>query len=264
MLAKRIIPTLLCRGRQLYKGKTFDAWRSVGHAAQAMRVHGRRGVDELVLLDIAATAESRGPDLALVHELSADLFIPLTVGGGVRSIEQIDQLLRAGADKVCIGSAAAETPDLIRKAADRFGSQAIVVSVDSKANAVYTRCGKDSIMVLEGHSEEQPLGTSERHLTPVELAVELAGAGAGEVLLNSIDRDGAMGGYDLDLTRVVSAVLGIPVIACGGCGSYEHMHEALKAGADAVAAGALFQFTDCTPKGAAQYLKSKGWETRCN
>lgn len=234
MLAKRIIPTMLVRGRTLVKGERFNSWRSIGHAAQAAKVHARRGVDELMILDISATAEGRGPDLDLVRELSEGCFIPITVGGGVRSIDDINALLRAGADKVCIGAAA--TMPLIEAASGRFGRQAIVVSLDLR--------GDD--LCFQG----------------LMVAPCLEDWGAGEILLQAVDRDGTMQGYDLDLIREVSAAVSIPVIASGGCGSYAHMLEAFKAGADACAAGAMFAFSDATPKGAARFLQAHGLEMR--
>jgi cyclase len=233
-LAKRIIPTMLVRGRTLVKGARFNSWRSIGVALQAAKVHARRGVDELCILDIAATAENRGPDLDLVRELSEGCYIPITVGGGIKSLADIDALLRAGADKVCIGTC----KHLIPAAAARFGKQAIVASLDWKGNGF-----------------------------PLEHAVInaefLAAGGAGEILLQSVTLDGTMNGYDLDLIREVSAAVNVPVIASGGCSSYDNMLEAFKAGADACAAGALFAFTDSTPKEAAKYLKTKGLEMRC-
>ena len=232
MLAKRIIPTLLVRGRTLVKGERFDSWRSIGHAAQAARVHAMRGVDELCILDIAATKEMRGPDLKMVRELSEACFIPITVGGGVRRVEDIDALLRAGADKVCICSGR----DVIPEASARFGRQAIVYSLDVAA-------GVDRSAVADAARNFEMLGV-------------------GEILLQSIDRDGTLQGYDLDLIRAVSAAVNIPVIASGGCGTYAHMLEAFKAGADACAAGAMCAFTDQTPKGAAAYLKSQSLEVR--
>lgn len=244
-LARRIIPTLLVRGRTLVKGERFDSWRSIGHAAQAARVHAMRQVDELMILDIAATAEGRGPDLELVRELSEGCFIPITVGGGVRSIDDVDQLLRAGADKVAICTAFWEVPDLVDRATDRFGSQAIVVSLDVREGAATTRCG--------AHNCGMPA---------LRAALQAENAGAGEILLSSVLRDGTMQGYDLDLVREVSTAVSIPVIASGGCASYADMASAFKVGADACAAGALFAFTDATPKGAAQFLKRNNIEVR--
>lgn len=232
MLAKRVIPTMLVRGRTLVKGEKFNSWRSIGYALQSAKIHAARGVDELCILDISATAEGRGPDLDLVRELSEGCFIPITVGGGVRTLEHIDQLLRAGADKVCIRSGRGVIPE----ASQHFGRQAIVYSLD--------------------------VGPGANHQAVVNAARNFETLGAGEILLQAMDRDGTLQGYDLDLIRAVSAAVNIPVIASGGCGSYEHMLQAFHAGADACAAGAMFAFTDNTPRGAARFLKSQGLEVR--
>lgn len=244
-LAKRIIPSLLCRGRTLVKGTAFDSWRSVGHAAQAVRIHQARGVDELLLLDITATAEGRGPDLGLVEELSQDCFMPISVGGGVRTLEHVRDLLKAGADKVVVNSAAIEDPHILRRIADAVGSQALVASIDVREGSVYGRCGQK---LTKFH--------------PVWWAMRCAARGAGEILLTSIEREGKLEGYDLQMVHDVSHAVGVPVIAAGGAGTYEHLLEALRIGADAVAVGAMFQFTDATPKGAAQYLAQAGVEVR--
>lgn len=236
MLAKRVIPTMLVRGRTLVKGERFDSWRSIGHAAQAAKVHAKRGVDELMILDIAATAEGRGPDLDLVRELSEGCFIPITVGGGVRSVRDIDALLRAGADKVCIKSALVTHPTLVGDAASRFGRQAIVCALDIAAPYFV-------------HSVRS-------------MARTLECWGAGEILLQDVERDGTLTGYNLELIREVSNAVSIPVIASGGCSSYADMVSAFRAGADACAAGALFAFTDATPRGAAQFLKRNNIEVR--
>lgn len=247
MLAKRIVPTLLCRGRTLVKGISFDSWRSVGMAAQAVRVHQTRGVDELVLLDIGATPGMRSPDLRLIEELSEVCFMPLAVGGGVRSVQDVKALLLSGADKVVVGTAAYEDPYLIDKIAHSVGSQAVVVAIDVKAGKVWINCGMKATVS-----------------DPVRYAVSVAERGAGEILLTNIENEGRMEGYDLDLIQRVSQAVGIPVIAAGGAGSYEHLHQAILSGADAVAAGALFAFTDCTPLGAAEYLTGKGIEVRAS
>lgn len=214
-------------------------------AAQAVRIHQMRGVDELCLLDITATAEGRGPDLRLVEELSETCFMPLSVGGGIRTVQDVRNLLNAGADKVVIGTAAYESPRLIDEVAQSVGRQAMIVSADVKYGTVWVASGK--------------VDTGIDPLTYCALAEKL---GAGEILLSSIERDGLMCGYDLDLIGKISHAMHIPVIASGGCGTYEHMHEAIQAGADAVAAGAMFQFTDHTPKGAAEYLEKQGIEVR--
>lgn len=234
-LAVRVIPTLLCRGRTLVKGKQFNSWRSVGVVAQAVRIYQARGVDELVLLDIGATPEGRGPDLQLVEELTAGCFMPLAVGGGVRTVEQIHDLLRAGADKVVVRSAGVA---FVEKAAKVVGCQAIVAALDV--------CG------LTGPNGFDWIAAAQRW----------ADAGAGEIMLTRMDREGTLEGYDLELINKVSAAVDVPVIAHGGCGTYEHMHQAIQAGASAVAAGAMFQFTDATPRGAVEYLARKGVEVR--
>jgi len=245
-LAKRVIPTLLVRGQNLVKGIRFDSWRVVGHPMQAARIHAARCVDELIILDISATPEGRGPDFAMVEKLSECGFTPLTVGGGVRSIEDVRRLLRAGADKVAIGTAAYAVPDLVFDCAEYFGNQCIVLAIDVMGgNTVMTHCGKHGY----NHS-------------PIYTAEWAAKHGAGEILLTSIDREGTLQGYDLELIRCVTQAVDIPVIAHGGAGTYEHMRQAIEAGADAVAAGAMFQFTDQTPRGAVEYLAAHGVETR--
>lgn len=246
-LAHRVIPTILCRGRELVKGVAFDSWRSVGLASAAVSIHARRGVDEVVLLDIAATRENRGPDLGLVEELAAELFAPLAVGGGVQTLQDVKALLRAGADKVVIGTAA-WISDIVRKASDVVGRQAIVVTCD----VVETVAAVD---------DDRPGIRCMRAMAP-ERARWIAEQGAGEILLQAVERDGTMQGYDLETIRAVSAAVDVPVIASGGAGAYEHMRQAIDAGASAVAAGAMFQFTDQTPKGAAHYLAKMGIEAR--
>lgn len=242
-LATRVIPTILCRGRKLVKGQRFDSWRTVGVAAQAVRIHAARGVDEVCLLDIGATPEGRGPDLGLVEELSEVLFVPLAVGGGVKTVDDVRALLRAGADKVVIGRAAFCNQGLVRQCSDVVGAQAIVVALDVQRDLVVT--GEATVFAGAARA-----------------AHTMAEKGAGEILLTSMDREGTMQGYDLDLIRDVSASVEIPVIAHGGCGSYDDMRKAIEAGASAVAAGALFQFTDATPRGASQYLQEHGIEAR--
>lgn len=234
-LAKRVIPVMLVKGQTLVKGTKFNPWRSIGHASQAARVHARRGVDELCILDVAATAEGRGPDLELVKQLSEDCYVPITVGGGAKTLNDIDALLRAGADKVAIGAHLYDH-GFVEGAAERFGSQALVGVLNVGIGWEADWCQM--------------------------MASFAAKLGAGEILLQCPERDGMMQGYDLDLIRAVTDAVDVPVIASCGAGTYEHMNEALQAGADAVAAGAMFAFTDQTPRGAAQYLKDKGWEMR--
>lgn len=246
MLAKRIIPTVLCRGRQLVKGQRFDAWRVVGNAAQATRIHGMRGVDEVCLLDIAATPELRRPDLTMVAELAEALFVPLTVGGGVRNIMDVHMLLRAGADKVVIGAEAFRRPGVLKECSGIVGCQAIVAAVDV-----------DQDGRVRPRNDPMAIG-----LDAVDLAGMYQVMGAGEILLTAKWLEGTMQGYDLPLIERVARALEIPVIAHGGAGTYQHMLEAIQAGADAVAAGAMFQFTDQTPEGAARYFAERGVEAR--
>jgi imidazole glycerol-phosphate synthase subunit HisF len=246
MLATRIIPVLLRRESKLVKGVGFDSWRTVGHALQAARVHQMRGVDELVVIDIGATPDHREPDAKLTADLAQDCFMPLTVGGGIRTIEHVESMFRNGADKVLLGTAAIDDPDLIGRIATRYGRQAVTVSVDVGFDGnVWGECGKR----VTG-------------MRPTDYAETCEARGAGEILLNSIPRDGTMEGYDLDLIERVSRAVSVPVIALGGCGRYQHMADALRAGAHAVAAGAMFQFTEATPKGAAHWLAEQGFVTR--
>lgn len=233
-LAVRIIPTLLARGSKLVKGRRFSADRVVGHVQQAARIHQSRGVDELCILDVAATPEGRGPDFAAIEALTAECFMPLTVGGGVRGIEDVEGLLRAGADKVALNSLWGKAPDLFRSICVRFGSQAVVGVANHAGNALST------LLRIQG----------------------MENFGAGEILLTSIDREGTMDGYDLELIEFMSAAVDVPVIAHGGCSGPEDMLAAIKAGASAVAAGALFQFTEHTPRSCAQWLAGQGVEVR--
>jgi cyclase len=250
MLKTRIIPTMLWKGFGLVKGQGFDSWRPVGSAMQAIKVYNMREVDELVLLDISATGEGRGPDLALVDDLADECFMPLTVGGGVRSLDDVHDLLHAGADKVVIGTRAITEPALVRAAADRFGSQCVVASLD------VCRAADGSCAVLVNS------GAVESGRDPVAAARAIEAAGAGEILLQSVDRDGTLSGYDVELIRSVAAALRVPVIASGGAGTYDHLVEAVRAGASAVAAAAMFHFTQHTPLGAKRYLAAHGFPVR--
>lgn len=241
-LAHRIIPTLLCRGRQLVKGERFNSWRSVGVVAQAVRIYQQRNVDELVLLDIGATPEKRGPDLALIEELTAGCFMPLAVGGGVRTVQQAKDLLRAGADKIVVGQAGLPA---IRDITQALGCQAVIAAID--------------------YHNANPLRTVAQAPLPYPVwywALCCQEAGAGEIMLTAMDNEGTLQGYDVLVLRNVVRQLKIPVIAHGGAGTYEHMAQAIRAGASAVAAGAMFQFTDQTPAGAARYLAEQGIEVR--
>ncbi len=247
----RVIPTLLFKDHGLVKGVGFDSWRRLGAALQAVKVYNLREVDELVFLDIRATAEDRGPDLSTVDELADECFMPLTVGGGVRSLDDVKKLLRAGADKVAINTAGVQHPGLIREGADQFGSQCIVVSIDAKRQP-------DGRYEVFTHAGTVPTGKD-----PVSIARIAESLGAGEILLTSIDRDGTMLGYDLELLSLVTQGVAIPVIASGGAGSYAHMADAIVQGqASAVAAASMFHFTEQTPVEAKRYLRAQGIPVR--
>lgn len=251
MLKVRVIPTLLWKDVGLVKGVGFDSWRRVGTVLPALKVYNTREVDELLLLDITATLDGRGLDFDAVGEFAAECFVPLTVGGGVRSVEDVRNLLLAGADKVCINSAAYEDRGLITSAARRFGSQCVVASIDAR---------KMDTGKYECFSH---CGTRRTGIGVAEWAGELERLGAGEILITSIEQDGTMLGYDLDLTAQVTNSVGIPVIASGGAGSYQDMLDAVtRCGASAVAAASIFHFTEQTPLEAKRYLGGAGIPVR--
>lgn len=227
----RIIPVLLLRNRGLEKSIRFKEWKYVGCAVNAARVFNNRNADELVLLDTLATAQDRRPHLDIVQEIADETFMPFTVGGGIKTIDDMWALLKRGADRVVINTAAVYYPELITAGADRFGRQCMVVSIDFKEK-------KDGSYEVYTHSGTRPTG-----LDPISLVKQIEEAGAGEILLTSIDRDGTMEGYDVALTRAVADSVSIPVIACGGAGSIAHLAEVCYTGhANAAAAGAFFLF----------------------
>lgn len=250
MLKTRVMPTLLFKDVGLVKGVAFRSDRRVGAALQAIRVYNRRGVDELVFLDVTATLAGRPPLFAQVDELADECFMPLTVGGGVRRVDDIGQLLAVGADKVAINSAAIASPDVIADGARRFGAQCIVVAIDVR--------NEDGRWQVYSHCGTRPTG-----LDPVGWAKTAERQGAGEILLTSIERDGTMQGYDVDVTRLVSDAVTIPVVASGGAGEYAHMAEVLRRGnASAVAAASIFHFTHQTPREAKLFLQGEGFAMR--
>lgn len=247
MLKTRVMPTLLFDRVGLVKGVAFDAWRRVGSAMQAVKVYNMRQVDELVFLDINATRTGEGPDLQTIDELADECFMPMTVGGGVRDINDVRNLLKVGADKVAINTSAIHNPKLITQAADRFGAQCIVVSIDFKQHDD----GSYEVFTTSG--------TKATGLDPVQVAIDAQASGAGEILLTSIGRDGTMTGYDVALTQQVCEQVTIPVIASGGAGEYSHMLEVIKqGGASAVAAASMFHYTQYTPLEAKAFLKENG------
>jgi cyclase len=250
MLKTRVMPTLLFKDHGLVKGVAFDSWRRVGTVMQSVKVYNMRQVDELVFLDITATPTRREPDYATVDEIADECFMPLTVGGGVRTLDQARQLLRVGADKIAVNTALVDRPEIVREIANHFGAQCAVASIDAKKTQgryeVYT------------HSGTRPTG-----LDPVVHAKRVAELGAGEILITSIDRDGTMSGYDVELVRRIAAAVSIPVIASGGAGNYEHMVEVvIDGGASAVAAASIFHFTQQTPLEAKTHLRNRGIEVR--
>jgi len=252
VLKVRVIPTLLWKGVGLVKGVGFDSWRRVGPVLPAVKVYNTRDVDELVLVDITANTSGEAPDVESVSDFADECFVPFTVGGGVRDTAQIQQLLRAGADKVCVNSAAYENPNLISEGARRFGAQCVVVSIDARSVDGGWRCFSHS-------------GKRGTEWDPVAWAREVVARGAGEILLTSIDRDGTMQGYDLALIESVVRAVNVPVVASGGAGNYEHMRQAIQdAGASAVAAASMFHFTEQTPAEAKKALAAAGIAVRSN
>jgi len=251
VLKIRVMPTVLSRGGELVKGVAFDSWRRVGSVMQAVKIYNLREVDELVFLDIDATVQGRVPDFGLVADIARECFMPLTVGGGIRSVEDVRRLLQVGADKVAVNTAAFEAPGLIEQISAQFGSQCLVVSIDARRrpdgqHEVWTRSG-----------------TACAGKDPVDLASDAESRGAGEILLTAIDRDGTMTGYDVELTRRVTSRVRLPVIASGGAGRAEDMALVIeRGGASAVAAAACFHFTDLTPLDVKRHLAARGLPVR--
>lgn len=252
MLKVRIIPTLLWKNFGLVKGVGFDSWRRVGPVLPAVKVYNQREVDELVLVDIVAHASEDDLDFESINDFGQECFVPLTVGGGIRDVAQVQKLLRAGADKVSVNSAAYRRPELITEIAQRHGSQCVVASIDVRST--------DGDWECYSHAGQQP---TKRKV--VDWARELEDRGAGEILLTSIDRDGTMQGYDLPLIESVVNAVNIPVIASGGAGNYQHMVDAVgQAGSSAVAAASIFHFTEQTPAGAKESLAAAGVPVRAS
>jgi cyclase len=249
MLARRIIPCLDVANGRVVKGVHFESLRDAGDPVEQGAHYDAEGADELVFLDIAASYESRSMTLDMVSRVAERLFIPFTVGGGIRTVEDAGRALRAGADKVAVNTAAVRDPDLVRRLADSFGTQCVVVAVDSRRVD-----GRDVVMVTGGREP------TEREA--VEWASELEDRGAGEILLTSMDRDGTQSGYDLALTSAVSSAVRIPVIASGGAGKLEDLADALAAGAHGVLAASIFHFRGSSLPEARAYLRSRGYPVR--
>lgn len=251
MLAKRIIPCLDVKAGRVVKGVKFADLRDAGDPVEMAAEYDAAGADELVFLDITASLEERKTMVDVARRTAEQVFIPFTVGGGIRTLDDIREMLRAGADKTAVNTAAVENPELITAAARRFGSQCVVVAIDAR------RKGPGSWEVLT-HG-----GTRGAGIDAVVWAREVEERGAGEILLTSFDRDGTKDGYDLELTRVVSEAVRIPVIASGGVGSLEHLYEGLTVGnADAVLAASIFHYQEYTIKDAKAYLAERGVPVR--
>ena len=246
MLCKRIIPCLDVHGGRVVKGVNFVNLKDAGDPVEIAKEYDRAGADELVFLDITATSDARNIVLDMVRRVADEVFIPFTVGGGIRSVEDFRAILKEGADKISINSSAVKDPDLIRDAALKFGSQCVVVAIDAKR-----REGGGWDVYVAG-------GRKNTGLDAVEWAKRACSLGAGEILLTSMDCDGTKAGYDIELTREISESVNIPVIASGGAGTMEHFYDALTLGkADAVLAASLFHYKEMEIKNLKQYLKNK-------
>ena len=251
MYAKRIIPCLDIKDGRVVKGTNFLSLRDAGDPVEAAAIYDKQGADELVFLDINASADDRAIVTHMVEQVAERIFIPFTVGGGIRKVEDFTAILRAGADKVSVNSAALRRPELIRETASVFGSQCVVVAMDAKR-----RPGGGWTIYLNG-------GRIDTGKDALDWAREAEELGAGEILLTSMDRDGVKTGYDLELTRAVSEAVGIPVIASGGAGELSHFYDAFTAGkADAVLAASLFHFGELTVPQLKEYLSERGVPVR--
>ena len=254
-LAKRIIPCLDVDAGRVVKGVRFVDIRDAGDPVEIARRYDREGADELTFLDITASADERDTMAHVVEQVAGEVFIPLTVGGGVRTVDDIRRLLNAGADKVGINTAAVFRPEFVQEAADRFGSQCIVVSIDAKGVHAEGEAPRWEIFT---HGGRKPTG-----LDALDWAERMQAYGAGEILMTSMDRDGTKQGFDLALTRAVNQRVTIPVIASGGVGSLDHLADGvLEGGADAVLAASIFHFGEYTVRQAKQHMAAKGIEVR--
>jgi len=258
MLAKRIIPCLDVKDGRVVKGVQFVDLRDAGDPVAAAVAYDAQGADELVFLDITASHEDRSIMLDVVRRTAEVLYIPFTVGGGLRTAEDVRLLLRAGAEKVSFNTAAVAQPSVIREAAERFGSQCVVVAIDARRTAAITSTGSGPTWTVYTHGGRRPTGRD-----VIAWAQEVTALGAGEILLTSMDRDGTKDGYDLELTRAVADAVGVPVIASGGAGTLEHFREAFVDGdASGALAASLFHFGSYTIGEVKDYLAERGVEVR--
>jgi cyclase len=254
-LAKRIIPCLDVDNGRVVKGVNFINIRDAGDPVEIAERYNREGADEITFLDIKATLDNRGTMVNVVEDIASKVFIPLTVGGGIREVNDVRTMLNAGADKVAINSAAVFNPELIKQATDYFGSQCIVVAIDAKKVSAEGEVDKWEIFTHGGRKETG--------IDAVEWAKKMERYGAGELLVTSMDRDGTKAGFNIPLTKAIVDAVNIPVIASGGVGNLQHMADGvLKAGADAVLAASIFHFSEYTIGEAKQYMADKGIEMR--
>ena len=254
-LAKRIIPCLDVDNGRVVKGVQFVDIRDAGDPVEISKKYNEQGADEITFLDITATQEARDTTVHTVEAIAAEVFIPLTVGGGIRTLEDIRRMLNAGADKVSINSAAVKNPDFVADAAARFGSQCIVVAIDAKQVSAEGETPRWEIFT---HGGRKPTG-----LDAVEWAVRMVENGAGEILLTSMDRDGTKNGFDLGVTRAIADAVNVPVIASGGVGNLQHLVDGVTlGGADAVLAASIFHFGEYTIPQAKAYMRERGIEVR--
>lgn len=252
MHTKRIIPCLDVKNGRVVKGVNFINFKDAGDPAEVGAAYDQSGADELVFLDITASADARETAVDMVRKVAERVFIPFTVGGGIRSVEDFRAILREGADKVSVNSAAIMNPELISEAADKFGSQCVVVAIDAKRRAD----GKGFTIYKNG-------GRVDMGIDAVEWAMKAEKLGAGEILLTSMDGDGTKAGYDLELTRAIAENVSIPVIASGGAGTMEHFYEAFTEGkAEAALAASLFHFKEMEIRDLKKYLRDKGISVR--
>ena len=252
MLAKRIIPCLDIKEGRVVKGIKFLGLRDAGDPVEVAKIYDKQGADELVFLDITASYENRKTLVDLVEKIATNIYMPFTVGGGIRDIQDIRDLLNAGADKVSINTAVVKYPELISQASSKFGSQCIVVAIDAKKNPQSTANSPQWQVFING-------GRSPVDLDAVSWAKKAAELGAGEILLTSMDYDGTKDGYDLDLTKAVSEAVNIPVIASGGAGNLEHFYQVLvNARADAALAASIFHYAEYSLKEVKEFLRDKG------
>lgn len=254
-LAKRIIPCLDVDAGRVVKGVRFVDIRDAGDPVEVARRYNDAGADEITFLDITATHEGRATTLKMVERIAAEVFIPLTVGGGVRTLDDIRALLKAGADKVSINSEAVRRPEFVKEAADRFGAQCIVIAIDAKKVSAESEANRWEIFT---HGGRKTTG-----LDAIEWAARMTGYGAGEVLLTSMDRDGTKNGFDIALTRAISDAVSVPVIASGGVGTLQHLVDGVLQGhADAVLAASIFHFGEFSIADAKRAMQDAGIEVR--